>query len=74
MRGRLADLGAGITWKEERVEGATVSGDFYHGHTITWAMPLATLFSAKDLTFEVDYAAWGAFTDAHSQPTGSADF
>jgi hypothetical protein len=51
-----------------------VSGDFYHGHTIIWAMPLATLFSAKDLTFEVDYSAWGSFTDAHSQPTGSADF
>jgi hypothetical protein len=51
-----------------------VTGDFYHGHTITWAMPLATLFSAKDLTFEVDYAAWGSFTDSHSQPTGSADF
>ena len=52
----------------------SVSGDFYHGHTITWTMPLATLFSAKDLTFEVDYSAWGSFTDAHSQPTGSADF
>jgi hypothetical protein len=51
-----------------------VTVDFYHGHTITWAMPLATLFSAKDLTFEVDYSAWGPFTDAHSQPTGSADF
>ena len=52
----------------------TVSGDFYHGHVVTWTMPLATLFSAKDLTFEVDYDAWGSFTDAHSQPTGSADF
>jgi hypothetical protein len=52
----------------------SVSGDFYHGHTITWTMPIATLFSAKDLTFEVDYSAWGSFTDAHSQPTGSADF
>jgi hypothetical protein len=52
----------------------TVSGDFYHGHTITWTMPIATLFSAKDLTFEVDYSAWGSFTDSHSQPTGSADF
>jgi hypothetical protein len=52
----------------------TVTGDFYHGHTITWTMPIATLFSAKDLTFEVDYTAWGSFTDAHSQPTGSADF
>jgi len=52
----------------------SVSGDFYHGHTITWTMPIATLFSAKDLTFEVDYSAWGSFTDSHSQPTGSADF
>jgi hypothetical protein len=52
----------------------SVSGDFYHGHTITWTMPIATLFSAKDLTFEVDYAAWGSFADAHSQPVGSADF
>jgi hypothetical protein len=52
----------------------SVSGDFYHGHTITWTMPIATLFSAKDLTFEVDYSAWGSFTDSRSQPTGSADF
>ncbi|MGD0142444.1 MAG: hypothetical protein ABSC92_04745 [Rhizomicrobium sp.] len=51
-----------------------VSGDFYHGRTIVWTMPIATLFSAKDLTFEVDYSAFGSFTDAHSQPTGSADF
>jgi hypothetical protein len=52
----------------------SVSGDFYHGHTIVWTMPIATLFSAKDLTFEVDYYAYGSFTDSHSQSTGSADF
>lgn len=51
-----------------------VTGDFYHGHTITWRMPLATLFAAKNLSFDVDYSAYGSFKDAHSQATGSSDF
>src|ERR1700733_2719565 len=51
-----------------------VTGDFWNGHTITWRMPLATLFSAKSLTFQVDYSAYGSFTSAHSQPVGNNGF
>jgi hypothetical protein len=47
-----------------------VTGDFWNGHTITWRMPLATLLSAKDVTFAVDFSAFGSFGSAHSQPRG----
>lgn len=51
-----------------------VTGDMWNGHTITWRMPLATLFAAKSLTFQVDYVAFGSFKDAHSQATGGSKF
>jgi hypothetical protein len=51
-----------------------VTGDFWNGHTITWRMPLATLFAAKSLTFSVDYSAYGSFGSAHSQSTGNPAF
>lgn len=44
-----------------------VTGDFYNGHTITWRMPLMTLFDADKLTYEVDFSAYGSFADARSQ-------
>jgi hypothetical protein len=51
-----------------------VSGDFYHGHTVTWRIPLSTLAEAKSLAFEVDFSAYGFFADAHSQPGGNPAF
>jgi hypothetical protein len=51
-----------------------VTGDFYHGHTITWRMPLATLFASKDVVFDVDYVAYGSFTQSHTQPGGHSNF
>ncbi|HWA89766.1 MAG TPA: hypothetical protein VG889_07015 [Rhizomicrobium sp.] len=44
-----------------------VTGDFYHGHTIVWRMPLPMLFSAQRLDFEVDFSALGSFADASSK-------
>lgn len=44
-----------------------ISGDFYHGHTIVWRMPLATMLAAHDLSFEVDFSALGSFADAKTQ-------
>jgi hypothetical protein len=44
-----------------------VSGDFYHGHTVVWRMPLTTMMSARALTFEVDFSALGNFADARTQ-------
>jgi len=41
-----------------------VTGDFYHGHTITWRMPLYMMAMAHALTFEVDFSAYGWFADA----------
>jgi hypothetical protein len=45
----------------------TVTGDFYHGHTVTWHMPLADLIDAKALRFEVDFVAYGLFGDAQTK-------
>ena len=41
-----------------------LSGDFYHGHTITWRMPLYLMTMAHALVFEVDFSAYGWFADA----------
>ena len=41
-----------------------VTGDFYHGHTITWRMPLYMMAMAHALAFEVDFSAHGWFSDA----------
>ena len=49
----------------------TVTGDFYHGHTITWAMPLDRMLAHKMLSFEVDFSAYGSFSDAQSMPENS---
>lgn len=43
-----------------------VSGDFYHGHTIVWRMPLTTMMTARELVFEVDFSALGSFADART--------
>jgi hypothetical protein len=45
----------------------TVTGDFYHGHTVTWRMPLYDLIDARALNFEVDFSAYGLFSDARTQ-------
>lgn len=45
-----------------------VTGDFYHGHTVTWTMPLYHVLREKMLTFEVDFSAYGSFKDAQSIP------
>jgi hypothetical protein len=44
-----------------------VSGDFYHGHTIVWRMPLTMLFETNRLNFEVDFSAVGSFNDVHTR-------
>jgi hypothetical protein len=44
-----------------------VTGDFYHGHTVTWRLPLYAIVDAKALDFEVDFAAMGLFSDARTQ-------
>ncbi len=49
-----------------------VTGDFYHGRTITWRMPLADMLSAKMLVFEVEFSAFGTFSDAQSVPDDAA--
>ena len=45
----------------------TVSGDFYHGHTVTWRLPLYALVVARALSFELDFTAYGLFNDAKTQ-------
>lgn len=44
-----------------------VTGDFYHGHTIVWRVPLYAIMDAKALDFEVDFVAMGLFSDAKTQ-------
>jgi hypothetical protein len=44
-----------------------VSGDFYHGHTIVWRMPLALMLEAKRLDFEADFSALGSFADVRTR-------
>ena len=41
------------------------------GHTVTWRMPLFLLLQAKLIPFEVDFSAYGSFSDAQSLPEGS---
>jgi len=48
-----------------------VTGDFYHGRTVTWTMPLDRMLGRKMLTFEVDFSAYGSFSDAQSMPEGA---
>jgi len=55
-----------------KVIAPKVAGDFYHGHTITWIMPLYRMLSEKLLTFEVDFSAYGSFVDVHSTPEDAA--
>jgi len=44
-----------------------VSGDFYHGHTIVWRMPLTMLFETNRLTFEADFSALGSFNNVQTR-------
>ncbi len=44
-----------------------VTGDFYHGHTVTWRMPLYMMAMAHDLTFEVDFSAYGWFENVETR-------
>jgi hypothetical protein len=46
-----------------------VTGDFYNGHTITWRMPLYLMAMAHALTFEVDFSAYGWFTNVATRTT-----
>jgi hypothetical protein len=41
-----------------------VTGDFYHGHTVTWRVPLYALVSTRAVNVEVDFVAYGLFADA----------
>lgn len=45
----------------------TVWSDRY-GHTIIWQMKLTDMFMARQLDFDVDFAAKGDFRDGHSLP------
>ena len=47
-----------------------VTGDYFQ-HTVTWRIPLFSLFTAKRLRFEVGFSAWGSFGDAQSMPVES---
>ncbi|MGB8364239.1 MAG: hypothetical protein ACLQUZ_02055 [Rhizomicrobium sp.] len=49
----------------------TVTGDFYHGHTVIWRLPLYALVLARTLSFEVDFTAYGLFSDAKTQMIAS---
>ena len=44
-----------------------VTGDFYHGHTITWRMPLYLMTMAHALTFQVDFSAYGWFANVETR-------
>lgn len=50
----------------------TVTGDFYHGHTVTWTMPLYRALDVQLLTFEVDFSAYGRFKDVQSRVTDAS--
>lgn len=43
-----------------------ISGDFYHGHTVAWRMPLGRLLMAQQIVFEADFSAIGSFKDVTS--------
>jgi hypothetical protein len=43
-----------------------VTGDFF-GHTVTWKIPLYALISSQAINFEVDFWAWGTFSNTKSQ-------
>lgn len=43
-----------------------VTGDFF-GHTVTWKIPLYALVTSQAVNFEVDFWAWGTFSNTKSQ-------
>ena len=43
-----------------------VTGDFF-GHTVMWKIPLYALVNSQSIRFEVDFWAWGTFSDTKSQ-------
>jgi len=64
---RIAPVKLGAT-----VIAPSVTGDFYHGHTVTWTMPLDRMLAHKMLSFEVDFSAYGSFADVHSTPESAS--
>jgi hypothetical protein len=44
----------------------TVTGDYF-GHTVSWKIPLYALVSSQAIRFEVDFWAWGTFSNTKSQ-------
>lgn len=44
-----------------------VTGDFWHGHTVTWHLPLYALADSRAIEFEVDFVALGVFHDAQTR-------
>jgi hypothetical protein len=56
---------APVTLDGQTYQPAT-TGDFYHGRTVTWRIPLYALFDAHAIDFEVDFSALGFFKDAKS--------
>lgn len=48
-----------------------ITGDFFHGHTVTWTMPLYRMLNEKMLTFEADFSAYGSFSDSQSIPANT---
>ena len=63
---------APVKLDDHTVVTPTVTGGFYHGHTVTWTMPLDRMLARKSLTFEVDFSAYGSFSDVQSTPEGAA--
>lgn len=45
----------------------TIVGDFYNGRAVTWRLPLYALVGAQTIDFEVDFWAWGFFSNTKSQ-------
>jgi hypothetical protein len=44
-----------------------VTGDFYHGHTVTWRLPMHMMFAEDAVAFTVDFSAIGSFADSRSR-------
>ncbi|MDE2463027.1 MAG: hypothetical protein KGO02_04855 [Alphaproteobacteria bacterium] len=49
----------------------TIRGNFWNGHTVTWRVPLVLLLDRSILRFDVEFSAYGHFTDVVSLPLGS---
>ncbi|HEX4534898.1 MAG TPA: hypothetical protein VH000_11750 [Rhizomicrobium sp.] len=49
-----------------------VTGDMFHGHTVTWRMPLGLLLSQKLLRYSIGFSVYGAVKEEQTTPSGSA--